>query len=163
MSLLSFCQWLQDTAFSTNIRESVWTFPIIETTHLMALAFSVGIIVFVDLRLVGLALRDRPVSEVFERLQPMALKGFAINVVTGLLLSISEPLKCYHSPYFRIKVVLLFLLGVNALTFQYYYRGVSAWDKAPATPARARFAGWLSLVFWAGVVVMGRAIAYVSQ
>jgi hypothetical protein len=163
MSLFSICQWLQDTPFSTGIRESVWTFPIIETVHLMALAFSVGIIIFVDLRLVGVALRDRPVSEVFERLQPMALKGFAVNVLSGLLLFISEPVKCYNSTYFMIKLVLLFLLGVNALSFQFYYRGVAAWDKAVVLPVRARFAGWLSLAFWAGVVVMGRAIAYASK
>jgi len=163
MSLSSICQSLQDTAFSTGIRESVWTFPIIETVHLMALAFSVGIIIFVDLRLIGVGLRDRPVSEVFERLQPMALKGFAINVTSGLLLFISEPVKCYESPYFRMKLVLLFLLGVNALSFQSFYRGVAAWDKAVVLPGRARAAGWLSLLFWAGVVVAGRAIAYASS
>ena len=161
--LFAFCQWLEQTPVGTSVRDSLWLFPIIETVHLLALAFSVGIIIFVDLRLVGLAFRDRPVSEVFDRLQPMALKGFAVNVVSGLLLYISEPVKCYHSTYFMIKLALLFLLGLNAFSFQFYYRGVAAWDKAVVLPVRARFAGWLSLVFWAGVVVMGRAIAYASH
>src|SRR5438552_633116 len=97
MSLLSFFTWLQNTSISTGIRESVWVFPIIETIHLLALAFSVGIIMFVDLRLIGVAMRDQPVTEVFNRLQPMALKGFVINVLSGALLFWSEPLKCYHS------------------------------------------------------------------
>jgi hypothetical protein len=164
MSILSICQWLQHESIGTSIRESVWTFPAVETIHLLALAFSVGIIVLVDLRLTGLAIRDQPVTEVFGRLQPMALKGFAINVVSGVLLFWSEPLKCYNSPYFRAKLIMLFVLGVNALLFDVRtYKTVASWDKAALTPVPARIAGWVSLIFWAGVIVMGRAIAYVSS
>jgi hypothetical protein len=164
MSILSICQWLQNESIGTSIRESLWTFPIIETVHLLALAFSVGIIVLVDLRLTGFAMKEQPVTDVFGRLQPMALKGFAINVLSGLLLFWSEPLKCYNSPYFRAKLIMLFVLGVNAVLFSAKtYKSVASWDKAAVTPVPARLAGWVSLVFWAGVIVMGRAIAYVSS
>jgi hypothetical protein len=164
MSILGICQWLQHESIGTSIRESLWVFPLIETTHLMALAFSVGIIVVVDLRLIGVALRNQPVTEVFDRLQPLALRGFAINVISGLVLFWSEPLKCYNSVYFRAKLIMLFVLGVNALLFSATtYKNVAAWDKALLTPVSARVAGWLSLIFWAGVIVAGRAIAYVSQ
>jgi hypothetical protein len=164
MSILGICQWLQHESIGTSIRESLWVFPLIETTHLMALAFSVGIIVVADLRLIGVALRNQPVTEVFDRLQPLALRGFAINVISGLVLFWSEPLKCYNSVYFRAKLIMLFVLGVNALLFSATtYKNVAAWDKALLTPVSARVAGWLSLIFWAGVIVAGRAIAYVSQ
>ena len=114
--------------------------------------------------LIGAAMRERPVTEVFDRLQPMALKGFAINVVSGMLLTLSEPVKCYHSPYFIIKMAFLFLLGLNAVAFQYLtYPTVAGWDKAVATPVGAKLAGWVSLAFWLGVVVMGRAIAYATK
>jgi hypothetical protein len=130
----------------------------------MALAFSVGIIVVVDLRLIGVTMKERPVTEVFDRLQPLALRGFAINVISGLLLFWSEPLKCYNSVYFRAKLIMLFVLGMNALLFSATtYKNVAAWDKAVLTPVSARVAGWLSLIFWAGVILAGRAIAYVSQ
>lgn len=161
MSILSVCQWLQTESIGTSIRESLWTFPAIETVHLLALAFSVGIIVLVDLRLIGAAMKDQPVTEVFERLQPMALKGFAINVVSGLLLFWSEPMKCYTSSFFRAKLVMLFILGVNAILFSAStYKSVAHWDKAVITPVAARIAGWVSLVLWTGVIVAGRAIAY---
>jgi hypothetical protein len=164
MSILSICQWLQNESIGTSIRESLWTFPIIETVHLLALAFSVGIIVLVDLRLTGFAMKEQPVTDVFGRLQPMALKGFAINVVSGILLFWSEPLKCYNSVYFRAKLIMLFVLGVNAILFSAKtYKSVASWDKAAVTPVPARIAGWVSLLFWAGVIIMGRAIAYVSS
>jgi len=164
MSILSFCQWLQNEPVGTSIRESLWTFPLIETVHLMALAFSVGIIVIVDLRLIGVAMKSVPATEVFDRLQPMALKGFVINVTTGLLLFWSEPMKCYASPYFRGKLVMLSFLAVNALLFSgTTYKTVQSWDKAAVTPVAARVAGWVSLLLWAGVIVAGRAIAYASK
>jgi hypothetical protein len=164
MSLLSICQWLQNESIGTSIRESVWTFPIIETVHLLALAFSVGIIIFVDLRLIGVAMTDQPVSEVFERLQPMAVKGFVINFLSGMLLFWSEPMKCYSSWYFRAKMVMLLILGLNAFLFSAStYKTVTSWDKAMLTPVSARVAGWISLTFWLGVIVMGRAIAYAAK
>ena len=161
MSLLSICQWLQNESIGTSIRESVWTFPAIETVHLLALAFSVGIIVFVDLRLIGFTMIDQPVTEVFERLQPLALKGFAINVLSGMLLFWSEPLKCYNSWFFRAKLIMLLILGINAVLFSAStYKSVAEWDKAAIAPVAARVAGWVSLAFWAGVIIAGRAIAY---
>jgi hypothetical protein len=164
MSILDFCQWLQNESIGTSIRESVWTFPIIETVHLLALAFSVGIIVFVDIRLIGVTMTDQPVSEVFDRLQPMAVKGFVINFLSGILLFWSEPMKCYNSWYFRAKMLMLLILGLNAFLFSAStYKTVASWDKALMTPTAARIAGWTSLIFWLGVVVMGRAIAYASK
>jgi len=164
MSLLSLCQWLQQTPASTGIRESIWVFPIIETTHLLSLAASVGTIAFVDLRLIGAALRRQPVTDVIEQLQPWALGGFAMMFLTGGLLFLSEPLKCYHSGFFQTKLILLALLGINALLFHVnVYRRVAAWNKAADVPIQARLAGYVSLTLWMTVIVLGRGIAYFSH
>ena len=48
MSLYEICQALQDSAVGTSIRESIWTFPIIETVHVLGLAVSVGILVMLQ-------------------------------------------------------------------------------------------------------------------
>ncbi len=53
MSIMSMCQWLQDTNIGTSIRESIWVFPIIETMHVLALSISVGLLLVSDLRLMG--------------------------------------------------------------------------------------------------------------
>jgi len=54
--LLSFVQWLNDTPISVYLREGDWPFPIIETVHILGLGFSVGTIMWVDLRLLKLAM-----------------------------------------------------------------------------------------------------------
>jgi hypothetical protein len=120
----------------------VWTFPIIETIHLLSLALSVGTILFVDLRLIGAGMRRQPVSEVMRRLQPWALGGFAMSFLTGGLLFWSEPLKCYNSQFFLFKLILLLVLGTSALTFhRTVYRGVARWDQAAVIPLRAKARG----------------------
>src|SRR5580704_18821659 len=83
--LLSFVQWLNDTRISVYLRESDWPFPIIETVHILGLGFSVGTVMWLDLRLLGLAMRKAPVSDVIEQLEPWAMGGFAVMMVSGSL------------------------------------------------------------------------------
>lgn len=159
--LFTFCQWLHETTFSTAIRESIWIFPAIETTHVMALALSVGTIAVIDLRLVGLAMRKVPVSEISKQLLPWALIGFGIMFSTGSLLFIAQPLKCYQSIFFPIKMGLILCAGLNALVFQLtMYSTLADWDQEPVPPFWARLMGSLSLVLWVGVVAAGRTMAY---
>src|ERR1700675_3017495 len=101
MSILSICEWMEGTALSTSIRESVWLFPIIETVHVLGIAASAGTILFVDLRLLGLGMKRERFSDVLEQLQPWTLSAFLVMVITGLLLFVSEAVKCYHSVFFQ--------------------------------------------------------------
>ena len=79
--LLGWCQWLEQTPLATAISESVWLFPIIEGSHILALPLSVGMIVLFDLRLLGLALgRAAPVMREILRWSKF---GFAVMFITG--------------------------------------------------------------------------------
>ena len=81
--------------------------------------------------------------------------------LSGLLLFYSGPVKAANNIYFRIKMVLILLTGVNAILFHFtIYRRVASWDLAPSPTARAKLAGVLSLVLWCGVVICGRMQAY---
>ncbi|MGO9260892.1 MAG: DUF6644 family protein [Bryobacteraceae bacterium] len=161
MSILGICEWIDSTAFSTAIRESIWVFPIIETAHLLGIAVSAGTILFVDLRLLGIGMKRERLSEVLEQLQPWTVSAFVSMAITGSLLFLSEAVKCYHSVFFRIKIAMLALAAVNAALFHWkVYPGVEVWDALPAAPTRARFAGAVSVTLWIGIIAMGRAIAY---
>jgi len=84
-----------------------------------------------------------------------------VMVITGVLLFYAIPVKTYLNIFFRIKVLLLILAGINVAVFHNTIdRKRSEWDLAPVPPLRARLAGGFSLVLWAGVVVAGRMIAY---
>src|SRR5262245_15802986 len=70
VSLLSFVEWLNETPLSVYLRESNYPFPILETTHILGLILSVGFILWVDLRLLGLAMRQEPTSKVVRQFEP---------------------------------------------------------------------------------------------
>jgi len=161
LSFYSFCLWLQNTAWGTAIRESTLVFPIIETVHVLGLGLSVGTVAVFDLRLLGRGLRREPVSQVMGQIMPWSIAGIVVMFLTGGLLFWCQALKAYDSVFFRIKLLLLVLAGVNALVFQLtVYRSMAVWDKAEVTPLQARLTGGLSLALWIGIIAAGRTMAY---
>lgn len=160
-SLLHICQWIYGTQFATSIRESTWAFPIIETIHTLGITLVVGTVAVLDLRLLGLIMKREPVSKIARQVLPWTWTGFAVMFSTGLLLSIAEAATNYFNLAFRIKLLLLILVGINPLIFHLtVYRRVDAWDVASVTPLRARAAATSSLLLWSGIIVAGRMIAY---
>jgi hypothetical protein len=161
MSILSFLQWLQATPFSTGIRESTWWYPIIESVHVLSLCLFLGIAMFWDLRLLYWGLKRIPVSDVSSRLMPWTIVGFVLMVISGVLLFVEEPVRFYGNIFFRVKIVLLIVAGLNAFIFHSNAgKQVVDWDTSPITPTGARVAGAVSLLLWAAIVVCGRFIAY---
>jgi hypothetical protein len=161
MSLYDICQGLQNSYVGTSIRGSTLIFPIIETTHVMGLAVSVGVLFMLDFRLIGVGFRHIPAADIIHRLKRWYLGGFIAMFLSGALLFWSEAEKCYLSPTFRIKLVFLALAGVNALFFEIKYGpAVRNWDMTGVTPVGAKVVGWISLICWLCVVGFGRWTAY---
>lgn len=161
MFLVSFLQWLHDTPFSAWLRESMWAEPIIETIHVLTLTLFFGFTVLLDLRLLGVAQRRRRASEVIGQLNPLLIVGLLVMIATGILLFCSDPVAFYSTIFFKIKLILLVLSGLNILVFSLTIgRKVDQWDLDSRTPARAKIAAIVSLVFWVAIIAAGRAIAY---
>jgi hypothetical protein len=161
LDLHAIFQWLETSSGSVFIRESTIVYPLIETAHVLSLCLFLGLIGLWDLRLAGFGLRGIPISQVGERLLPWALFGFVIMAISGTLLFYSGPLKAAANPFFRIKMIMIALTGINALAFHLTsYKQVAVWDNSPAVPTRVKMAGIFSIVLWCGVVVCGRMQAY---
>jgi len=161
MSIEGIFQYIDATRSSTALRESLYLFPIIEGTHVISLALSVGLVMWFDLRLAGWILKDQSVSAVFRPLRPFMLIGFAITFITGGMLFWSLAMRCYGSPFFWAKAIMLVLAGVNIAVYHLTIdRRQTEWDKAPIPPMQARIAGIASLTLWIGIIAAGRMMAY---
>jgi hypothetical protein len=161
MSLLSICEQIQVTELSTAIREGALYYPIIGGVHLLAIALFGGMLLAVDVRLLGWGMKSCTVSDVVEQLRGWKRFGFVVVVASGVLLGWAEPLKLYHSKSFWIKMALFLLVGVHALIFRKsVYGNPAKLDEAPSMPAEAKLAAALSLLLWAGLVFSGRLIAF---
>jgi hypothetical protein len=160
--LIPFCRWLEQTSIGAAVRQSLWLFPAIETLHLLGMAALVATISVLDFRLLGWMMRRQRVSDLTRRLLPWAWAGFALQVVTGSLLFMSEAVKVYTNPAFRLKMLLIFLAGLHALIFHLtIFRNVVNWDDAAVPPAFAKLSGLVSLLLWIAIVAAGRFIGFV--
>ena len=156
-----FLGWLGETPWSVALLESLYAWPLVETTHVLALGLFVGTTVMMDLRLVGIAFRGVPVQAFTGRLLPWTRIGFAIMAATGVLLFYSHPLRYYHNVFFRVKVLVLIAAGINAFVFhRRAHRNAAKWGADAVPPRAVRAAGAVSLAAWTVVVVTGRLIAY---
>ena len=154
-------EWVDAFPSSIAIRESLYGYPYLLTAHAIAMALFAGLIIMMDLRLVGFAFRRTPLSQVQKQLFPWQMVLMAISAVTGALLLYSQPLRYYGKVFFWVKMALMVFAGVNALVFHFTtYRTVAAWDSSAVVPRGARLAGAFSIVLWAGVVIFGRITAY---
>ena len=160
MSLLNVLNWLQHTWWAVGINQSDFVFPLIEGSHILSLSFSVGMVMILDMRLLRLSFRSQTVSSMMEQLMPWTVTGFGVMFLTGMLLFAAQAVKVYGNTFFRIKMILMVLAGLNALYYQLrYYPKMAEWEQA-RTPAGVRAIAVLSLVFWIGVIACGRTMAY---
>jgi Family of unknown function (DUF6644) len=157
-----FLQWLYDTQFSMTMRESVWAEPIVETIHVLTLTLFLGFAVMLDMRLLGVVLKRRRMSEVLAQFNPWLFAGFAVMIVSGVLLFCGDPIAFWTTTFFKVKMIMLVLAGLNVLIFNATIgRKVAEWDLNPSTPGAAKVAALVSLVLWVLIIAAGRGIAYV--
>ena len=160
MSILQVCEWIANTSVSIGIRESIWTYPIIESVHVLGLTLFLGLLLLWDTRLLGFVLRSVPVSALWRQLFPWIAFGAIIITISGSLLFWSDPVKFYGNVFFRVKLLALLLAAANAAAYHLgIERRLVEWDTA-ATPRAAKIAGATSIAMWTVVVVVGRLIAY---
>jgi hypothetical protein len=131
MSILQFCERIQDAWPSRIISESTWGYPIVGALHVLALA------------LFGAALLI-PFAHGVE-LRWLRRVGLALILTTGTLLFASSAARYYNSTFFRIKLVLLALLLLNAIAARYDGKRMHA---------------AIALVLWAAIIFAARGIAF---
>lgn len=162
MSLEQALTRLQDLSLPTQIRESDWLFPTIETVHVFALVLVVGTIMTVDLRLLGVANKERPFSQVASEMLPWTWAAFALAALAGMLMFSSKALTYYSNIPFRLKMLCLLLAGINMATFHWLgTRHLEAWDRG-RPPRAAKVAGGASLLLWTSIVAAGRWIGFTT-
>jgi hypothetical protein len=161
--LLNLALWIQATGFFTYLRGSGYAYPSILSLHMVGIAFFGGMILMTDMRLLGLAMRNRPVSDVVDQLRVPKRYGFLLAATMGVLMLGCKAEEYYYNAFFRAKMTLLILVAVHALIFRSrVYSQAASFDKAGRVPAVAKTAAALSLILWIGIACMGRGIGYIE-
>ena len=77
---MAFVDWIESTALSIWMIDSIWAYPIVLSTHAVGMSIVVGTIVIVDLRILGFASKI-PLNS-FGRLFIVSWIGVALNFLS---------------------------------------------------------------------------------
>jgi len=155
--LLPFFQWCESTALGTAIRMSPWAFAVIESVHLLGLAVIGGAVLLVDLRMLGFGLTNQRIAELARAVFPWLVGSLVVMLLTGVGLFLSEPLKCYDSRAFWVKMI---SLGLAMLFTFSVRRTVTMADETRVRPIWFKLVALVSLALWFGVGGGGRWIGF---
>jgi hypothetical protein len=154
---------LEATRLADSIRQSLYIFPFLESLHVVGLAMVVGTIAILDLRMLGVASIRRPVSAIARDVEKWAWAAFALTVVTGGLMFATNAGVYYHNIFFRLKMAMLGLAGLNVLMFEVMARGsLPQWNTDRKAPPAGRAAAIVSLLLWVAIIFMGRWIGFTT-
>jgi hypothetical protein len=157
-------QWpaaLEATEFAVALRNSVWSYPLVNAAHILGVALLVGSIVPLDLRLLG-AWRSAPLTPLVGLLTRVAGTGLLVAMIFGSLLFITRASEYVVSSLFISKMIVVAVGTANALAIRKMWRAdVSEIASADGTvPARVQFAAGVSLVAWLAALTLGRLVGY---
>jgi hypothetical protein len=151
--MLPFFKWCDATALGQSIRGVTWAFPAIETIHIIAMIGLIGGVMIMAISLLG-GLRQLTPSHIAQQVWPYMNIGLVVMLITGVLLFLSEALKCYDNDAFRPKMICLALAIV--WTFTVLRKAVKS-----DVSGSGKLAAFVAVVLWFGVGVAGRAIGFV--
>jgi hypothetical protein len=154
-----FCDWLSMTPLSVAFQSANWFVPLVQTVHIIAIAILLMSIYLISFRLLGLSRRSPPLAATVATLQPWIWSALCVLLLTGALLTITEPARELLNWVFRTKMVLVLILAsVVAIVQLRLRRDPEYWSTRRLL---GRCVGVLVLIIGAGIVTAGRWIAYV--
>ncbi len=156
-----FAQAALASSLNQWILATFWLWPVLEILHFIGLTLLMGGLLVVDLRMLGMY-ESVPIAAT-HKILPFVLAGFALNLITGILFFIGDPMRYSVNEGFQLKMLLILLAGANALFFH-----LRDWLPTQSRIVRmlkgitVKVAAVISLTLWTGVLLLGRLIPYVS-
>ena len=155
-------EWLKASSASNWINQSTWIWPLCEILHFIGLSLLLGITGFFDLRLMGF-FRRVPVAAARD-LMPLALAGFAINLITGVVFLVGLPGQYAHNRIWWFKVGFILLAGFNALLYETTLsKKVLGLAPGADMPHSVKVIGLVSLASWLAVLYCGRMLPFLGD
>lgn len=158
--MYEFAQWLETTSVSVTIKSVMWIVPMVQSVHIVTIGVVFVSIFMIALRVLGQARTDQAFDEVMNRFVPWIRNGLVVLAATGLILLVGEPIRELMSLSFWLKMTLLAIGILSALSFTRSVRAAGAAGHEPQFSAATRSAAVATVALWLAIIFLGRAIAY---
>jgi len=152
-----FLAWVGQTPLSGFMVQTPIAFSVCETLHFIGLCLLIGALLIVDLRMLGLM---RVITlRMALKFIPIAIIGFVINAVTGVMFFTSNPPGYWTNWMFWVKMALILAAGLNAIWFAVFEeRKVLAVPQGSDVDRATKISAGLSLGLWLLVLLSGRLL-----
>lgn len=153
--------WLSSTPINDLMINVYWMFPLMETLHFLGLTVMFGSLLVIDFRVMGLVkFINMKASMAFI---PVAIIGFAVNLLTGIMFLNADPYRYFPNVSFQWKMGLILIAGINALWFWLgEHKELCKLADGEDAPFRAKVIAFVSIAVWVLVIITGRMIPYVE-
>ena len=159
--MLDFAQWLAQTKLSLAIQTNLWVIPTVQSIHIACIGIVLASVFMIDLRIFGLAGRDQTLTQTTRRFGPWLWGALGVLLVTGVLMITGEPVRELLSLSFWLKMFLLTVGILLAITFQVTLRrNERHWEEAVINRGTTKSLAIVTLLVWCSIIVLGRLIAY---
>ena len=160
--IVQLCDWLEATPLSQTLQGLTWFVPLVQTIHILSIAVVMTSVGTLDFKLLGLAGRAEPLSVMVSTLMPWIWSALVMLLVSGALLTVTEPSRELMNAAFRVKMLMVLVIASMLLLLQRrLQRDPNYWGLSRHRRGAARAIGAGSLVLLVGIVVAGRWIAYI--
>jgi hypothetical protein len=140
---------------------SRWMWPAAEAVHFLGLSLSFGVLLGVNLRILGVMKRV-PFADV-HRLLPWGMLGFGVNLITGMFFFVGQPGQYVESTPFYWKVAFLVIAGANFLYLTVFGRAWRDGNDVFVANVGDKAMALLSLTAWLGVLYAGRMLPFLGR
>jgi uncharacterized membrane protein len=152
--------WITANEIGLLMTDRTWLWPASESLHFIGMWLLFGIVLLVNLRMLGL-FRVWSFSSV-HRLLPWAAIGFAVNTITGMGFVTASPQMYVENVSFLWKIGFLMLAGVNLL-YATVFEGPWHVETGQDTPLRVKIMGASAILSWIGVMYFGRMLPFIGE
>jgi len=152
--------WLSSTSIAGVVSGTPWVWPAAETLHFLGLCLVFGVLLAVNLRLLGV-MKSLPFAAV-HRLMPWAILGFGMNLLTGMMFFIAAPGQYTENISFYWKVLFLMIAGADVLYLTVFRK---AWTLEPGADSRLadKVIAASAIGAWVGVIYFGRMLPFLGN
>lgn len=160
--LRHFAEWLSTTFPSLFIQNhNSWVIPTIQSIHIIGIGVLMGSVLMVDLRILGWAGMDQTLRQTTSRFAPWVTGALCLQLATGLLMVIGEPVRELVTFSFWLKMFFVVIGTLIAIIFQVSIRKhEQRWEETLVNRRSIKWLAILTFLIWVCIIILGRLIAY---
>ena len=148
---MGFLIWLEESPLGIFIRESLWGYPIVLSSHAVGMATVMGVVIALNLRVLGYAKNISILA--FDKLFIIGWVGFLINLVSGLILFCNTPTTYFFQGSFQLKIGSIVVGGI-------LMKVVMNSVRSGASEGLTKLYSAACIACWFVAMITGRLMAY---